>query len=202
MDIFQLLFPFFIILFSIIIHEFSHGYVAYLLGDETAYRYGRLTLNPVPHIDPIGSVLVPTISFMTMGAFLGWAKPVPVNLNNIRHKYGEAMVASAGVISNIMLAFICGVTYKFLFLNGLMTEGLSKALFTVIGINVSLAFFNLIPIPPFDGMAILQGFFPRLRFVTGIIYNPFFIILAIIIASNIYAFFSPALFKLVINLIS
>lgn len=202
MDIFQLLFPFFIILFSIIIHEFAHGYVAYLLGDETAYRHGRLTLNPVPHIDVIGSIIVPAISYMTASTFLGWAKPVPINLNNINHKYGEVMVAAAGVVSNISLAFICGVAYKFLYLNGLMTEGLSKALFTVIGVNVSLAFFNLIPIPPFDGMAILQGFFPKLRFFTGIIYNPIFMILAIIVASNIYMLFSPYIFRIVINLIS
>lgn len=202
MDILQLLFPFGIILFSIIIHEFAHGYVAYVLGDGTASRAGRLTLNPIPHIDFIGSIIVPSLSFMTAGTFLGWAKPVPVNLHNIRQKYGEVAVASAGVISNILLAVVCGIVYKIAATNGFMTEGLSKALFMVITVNVSLAFFNLIPIPPFDGMAILQGFFPRLQFSQTLIYNPFYIVFAIILASNIYMFFSPFIFGFVINLIS
>ena len=192
------LFPILIILFSIVIHEVAHGYAAYLLGDETAYRAGRLTLNPIPHIDLIGSIIVPLLSFTTAGTFLGWAKPVPVNIYNLRGKYSEAIVSGAGVFANIMLAFICGILFKFFALQGTMTDALSTALFTVIGVNISLAFFNLIPIPPFDGMAILQGLFPRMRMITSFMYNPVYLILAIIVASSLYSAFIPHVFKIVI----
>ena len=191
------LFPILIILFSIVIHEVAHGYAAYLLGDETAHRAGRLTLNPIPHIDLIGSIIVPLLSFMSAGTFLGWAKPVPVNTYNLRGKYSEAIVSGAGIFANIMLALICGVLFKIFVSQGVMTEALSTPLITIIYINISLAFFNLIPIPPFDGMAILQGLFPRMRMITSFMYNPLFLILAIIVASKFYGVFIPYVFKIV-----
>ena len=93
-----------IILFSIIIHEVAHGYTAYILGDDTAKNANRLTLNPIPHIDIVGSIFIPILSFTMSGMFLGWAKPVPVNLRNVEGKYGDTFVSAAGVAANILLA--------------------------------------------------------------------------------------------------
>jgi Zn-dependent protease len=156
-------FTFIIIIYSIILHEVAHGYAAYIQGDETAYRMGRLTLNPLPHIDMVGSVIVPLFAFLSLGTFFGWAKPVPYNVYNIRTKVGHAFVAAAGVLTNLLLAFLTGVAFKLLSAQGMLTEGIGKALFLIIGVNVSLAFFNLIPIPPFDGMSITSSFFPAPR---------------------------------------
>ena len=190
----QVLFVFLIVIFSIILHEISHGYAAYVQGDETAYRAGRLTLNPLPHLDVIGSVMVPLLAFFTAGTFFGWAKPVPYNVHNIRSNIGHAFVAAAGVMTNLFLAFATGVIFKILALQGVLTSGVAEALFTIIIVNVSLAFFNLIPVPPFDGMAILQAFFPRLHIRSDFIYSPIYLIGAILIASVLYSMFMPYVF--------
>ncbi len=187
----QTIFSIIVVIFSIILHEVAHGYAAYIQGDETAYRAGRLTLNPLPHIDVIGSVIVPLFAFLTSGMFFGWAKPVPYNLHNIRTRLGEAFVSAAGVLTNLLLAVVTGIIFKVLMLQGAMTESLAYALFTIISINVSLAFFNLIPVPPFDGMAIIQSLFPRLRVTSDFIYNPVYLIAAIIGASVLYSMFIP-----------
>lgn len=197
LSISQPLFPFLIIIFSIILHEIAHGYAAFVQGDYTAYRAGRLTLNPLPHIDIIGSVIVPFVAFLTAGTFFGWAKPVPYNPHNIKTRIGEAFVASAGILVNILLAIIAGLFFKVLAMQGLLTEELGKAIFLVITVNVSLAFFNLIPIPPFDGMAILQALFPRMQIDSRFTYNPFYMVAAIIIASVLYGMFAPSLFGVV-----
>lgn len=194
-------FTFIVIIFSIILHEVAHGYAAYIQGDETANRAGRLTLNPLPHIDVIGSIIVPLFAFLTAGTFFGWAKPVPYNLHNIRTRIGEAFVCAAGVLTNILLAVIAGVVFKILSLQGLLTPSLGTALFTIISINVSLAFFNLIPVPPFDGMAIIQSLFPRIRINSGLIYNPVYLIGAIIVASVLYSAFIPYVFAWVRTLL-
>ena len=190
------IFPFLIIIFSIILHEIGHGYAAYVQGDYTAYRAGRLTLNPLPHIDIMGSVIVPFIAFLTAGTFFGWAKPVPYNPHNIRTRIGLAFVASAGILTNLLLAFIGGVAFKLLAMHGLLTEQTGKAIFLIISVNVSLAFFNLIPIPPFDGMAIIEALFPRFRINSSLIYNPVYMICAIIAASVFYGLFIPHVFVL------
>lgn len=189
------LFPFLIIIFSIILHEIGHGYAAYVQGDHTAHRAGRLTLNPFPHIDMIGSVIVPFIAFLTAGTFFGWAKPVPYNPHNIRTRIGLAFVASAGILTNLFFALLGGIAFKVLALQGLLTEDLGKAIFLIITVNISLAFFNLIPIPPFDGMAIIESLFPRLRINSAFIYNPFYMVTAIIIASIFYGLFIPHIFR-------
>ncbi|MEN9880841.1 MAG: hypothetical protein RLZZ308_24 [Candidatus Parcubacteria bacterium] len=194
LSISQSLFPFLIIIFSIIIHEVAHGYAAYVQGDYTAHRAGRLTLNPLPHIDMMGSVIVPFVAFLTAGTFFGWAKPVPYNPHNIRTRIGEAFVASAGILTNLLIALVAGIVFKVLFLQGLLTEGLAKGIFTIISVNVSLAFFNLIPIPPFDGMAIIQALFPRISLRNSIVYNPFYMVGAIIVASVLYGIIAHPLF--------
>lgn len=191
----QGIYPFLIIIFSIILHEIGHGYAAYVQGDHTALRAGRLTLNPLPHIDMVGSVIVPFVAFLTAGTFFGWAKPVPYNPHNIRTRLGHVFVASAGILVNLLLALLVGLTFKILALNGLLTPVLAKAIFTIISVNVSLAFFNLIPIPPFDGMAILQALFPRMTIKNSIVYNPFYMIVAILVASVLYGMIAPYIFS-------
>lgn len=201
-NISQTIFTFIVIIYSIILHEIAHGYAAYVQGDETAYRMGRLTLNPLPHIDMMGSVFVPLFAFLSLGTFFGWAKPVPYNVHNIRTKIGHAFVAAAGVLTNLLLALLTGIVFKVLASQGVLTYDISVALLTIIKINVSLAFFNLIPVPPFDGMAILQAFFPRLHINSRVIYNPLYMIGAILVASVLYSMFMPTLFGWVTSLLS
>lgn len=191
----QGVFPFLIIIYSIILHEIAHGYAAYVQGDKTAARAGRLTLNPLPHIDMMGSVIIPLVAFFTAGTFFGWAKPVPYNPYNIRTRIGQAFVASAGILTNLLLAFLAGVIFKVLLSNGALTPELGKAIFTIISVNVSLAFFNLIPIPPFDGMSILESLFPRLTVTSRFIQNPVYLVAAILIASVLYGLFMPHVFS-------
>jgi len=148
----------FILFFSVIAHEFCHGYIAYLNGDDTARLLGRLTFNPIPHIDPIGTLILPVLLFLsTRGAFVvGWAKPVPINPFNFRdHDRGMLSVGIAGPLSNILLGTV------FALLSRNLTAGFIRDVFLFGGmINFILAFFNLIPIPPLDGSRILSVFLP------------------------------------------
>ena len=148
-----------IIILSIIFHEVAHGYVANWLGDPTARLSGRLTLNPIPHIDPVGSILVPGILMLSGTPFLiGWAKPVPYNPYNLRHgKWGEALVAFAGPATNILIA----VAFALLLRLGLLTSPLFvQVAVLAIFANIALAIINLIPIPPLDGSKILRALLP------------------------------------------
>lgn len=194
-NISQIVFPFLVVIFSIILHEVSHGYAAYIQGDETAHRAGRLTLNPIPHIDMIGSVVVPLLALFGFGTLFGWAKPVPYNAYNIRTKIGHAFVAAAGVLTNILVATIAVFTFKMLSGEGILTPGLAEAIIIIIKVNISLAFFNLIPVPPFDGMAIIQALFPKLHIRSAVIYSPMYLIVAIIVASVLYSRFIPYIFS-------
>ena len=148
-----------VLLFSIIIHEIAHGYVALLNGDPTARMLGRLTLNPVPHIDPVGSILLPLLLLISQSSFLiGWAKPVPVNPLNFRnYRWGEFAVSAAGPVSNLALAAIFSVLLRL----GLENPGLTQLAYYGVSINIILALFNLIPIPPLDGSHILALVLPR-----------------------------------------
>lgn len=202
LDISQMVFTFLVVMFSIILHEVAHGYAAYIQGDETALRAGRLTLNPLPHIDMMGSVIVPLLAFSTIGTFFGWAKPVPYNVHNIRTKLGHAFVAAAGVMTNLMIAFLVGVSLVFFASQGLVTQALADGLMTVIMVNVSLAFFNLIPVPPFDGMAIIQALFPRIRITSALVYSPLYLVGAILVASVLYTKCMPYIVALVLALLS
>ncbi|MFH1392558.1 MAG: site-2 protease family protein, partial [bacterium] len=143
---------FVILILSIVIHEYAHGYAAYKLGDPTAKNMGRLTLNPIAHIDIFGSILVPLLMYLTTGFVFGWAKPVPYNPYFLRNqKYGPALVAVAGPSANLVTALVFGILFRFLALEG----------FTLIVlINIILAVFNLVPIPPLDGSKILFAFIP------------------------------------------
>ena len=153
-----------ILLISVIIHELAHGYVAYSLGDPTAKYAGRLTLNPLKHLDPFGSVILPLLLFIAGSPFLfGWAKPVPVNPYNFSDKkYGEIKVSVAGPASNLAVALVFGMILRFI--PGvvlLSSPGIQIALTVIVYTNIWLAIFNLIPIPPLDGSWILFSFLPR-----------------------------------------
>jgi Zn-dependent protease len=148
-----------VLLFSVIVHEVAHGYVALLNGDPTARIMGRITLNPVPHIDPVGTIILPLLLLMShAGMLFGWARPVPVNpLNYRNYRWGEFAVSAAGPVSNLALAAIFSVVLRL----GLENPGLTQLAYFGVSINIFLALFNLIPIPPLDGSHILALALPR-----------------------------------------
>jgi len=157
-----MLFSLIIILFSAIIHEYMHGWMADRLGDSTAKYAGRLTLNPLAHIDLWGSILMPAlIYFGTGGAMIfGYAKPVPFNPYNLRdQKYGSAKVAAAGPLTNLFTALFFGLILRFVPLDN---EVFASFLAVIVQINLILFVFNLLPIPPLDGSKIIEPFLPRL----------------------------------------
>ena len=152
-----------VLIFSVIIHELAHGYVAYSLGDPTAKYEGRLTLNPLKHLDPFGSIILPLLLFIAGSPVLfGWAKPVPINPYNFKYqKYGEIKVSIAGPLSNLSLAVFFGLIMRFLPQNLLTANpGIAIAFTYIVAINIWLAIFNLIPIPPLDGSWVLFSFMP------------------------------------------
>jgi len=140
------------LLYSIIFHELAHGWTAYLLGDPTAKSLGRLSLNPLEHLDPVGTLMLFIFGF-------GWAKPVPVDFNRLRDRHkGMIMVSAAGIVTNMLLAFCAFFLIRWL---SLSPSGMPGVLFYYFAqINVILAAFNLIPIPPLDGSKIVMGFAP------------------------------------------
>lgn len=152
-----------IILFSITIHEVSHGEMANRLGDDTAKNSGRLTLNPLKHLDLFGSIILPFFLILVFGRGFGWAKPVPVNPFNLRdRKWGEAKVAFAGPLSNILIAVFFGLLLRFVpFGNFYFGEEAVLIFSFIVWANLLLAVFNLIPIPPLDGSHILFAFLPE-----------------------------------------
>ena len=149
------------VIFAITLHEAAHGYVAKHLGDTTAYMLGRVTLNPIKHIDPIGTIVVPLVTSFT-GFIFGWAKPVPVNFNNLRHPKRDMLwVAAAGPGSNIVQAFLWALVAKLLF----TTEGAAATYWVQVAeagiiVNLIFAILNLFPILPLDGGRILASLLP------------------------------------------
>lgn len=160
MDITVGIFFLIVIIFSAIIHEYSHGWAADQLGDPTAKLSGRLTLNPLAHIDLWGSILLPLLLYFSSGGrfLFAYAKPVPFNPYNLTKapKYGTGIVAAAGPLSNILLAVVFGLLYRFL-----PVPTLLPFIEIIVWANVLLAFFNLIPIPPLDGSKILLVLLPH-----------------------------------------
>ncbi len=152
---------------SIILHEVSHGYVAYRFGDDTAKRAGRLTLNPVSHVDPFGTLLLPLITAAAGFGMFGYAKPVPVSPSKLRHPRNQSLlVALAGPATNIASALMAGVALRAQrsqFVNGgVSAQALwLQVLFWLGFVNVILAIFNLIPVPPLDGSAVVERLLPR-----------------------------------------
>jgi Zn-dependent protease len=158
---FSLLVGFAIVIVALTIHEAAHAWTAERLGDPTARMLGRVSLNPLVHIDPIGTILLPLIAVMTGFPILGWAKPVPVNVSRLRHHRRDFMiVAAAGPISNFLQAVVIAAVFRALYPTG-ASDLLPAILKLGVTINLSLTFFNLIPIPPLDGGNVLAGLVPE-----------------------------------------
>ena len=157
----NLIFSLAILIFSIVLHELAHGYTAYFLGDPTAKYAGRLTINPIKHMELFGSVIVPLITALLPGGIVfGWAKPVPFNPYNLRtKKWGEAIVAIVGPLSNLTIALIFGGLIRFI-QAGSIPDSAFPILLLITTVNVTLAVFNLMPIPPLDGSRILYSLLP------------------------------------------
>ncbi len=150
-----------VLIFSVIIHEVSHGYVANLLGDPTARLEGRLSLNPLKHLDWYGSVVVPGLLIFFGGFIFGWAKPVPYNPHQLRGgKWGPAWVALAGPASNLLIALIFSLTLRFAAINALLSAPTLQFLVSIIALNLTLAVFNMVPVPPLDGSKVLFAALP------------------------------------------
>lgn len=159
MEPIQFIFAIAVLIMSVVAHEVSHGFVAERLGDPTARLAGRLTLNPIKHLDMVGSFIVPVLTFFMGGFIFGWAKPVPYNPHNLRGRYGSALVGVAGPVANIVIALIFSLLIRFSAVIGLSSAFIDIASIVVL-LNILLAFFNLLPIPPLDGSKVLFDILP------------------------------------------
>ena len=196
------IFQIIVLIFSAIIHEYMHGWMADRLGDPTAKNLGRLTLNPLPHIDPVGSVLLPLLMVLSGSGFVfGWAKPVPFNPNNLRdQKYGPAKVAIAGPLGNFITAVFFGLILRFMPIFSLQ---LNIFLQIIIYINLLLMIFNLVPIPPLDGSKVISPFLPykwQVKFFEIERYGMFLVILFVFFAFPVILPVIDFLFKLITGL--
>ncbi|OGN28777.1 MAG: hypothetical protein A3A33_03275 [Candidatus Yanofskybacteria bacterium RIFCSPLOWO2_01_FULL_49_25] len=191
-------------LFSVVLHEVSHGLAARSMGDETAHYAGRLTLNPLKHLDTFGSILLPLILYIaSQGSFIfGYAKPVPYNPLNLRdQKYGPAKVALAGPLANIALAVLFGLLMQILPIS-LQLKPLTDLIQYIVWINLVLAVFNLVPLPPLDGHWILLTFLPASfdRFKQFYIrYGLFFFIIFLLFFSQLLLPLISFLFRVIIG---
>ena len=197
----MILFQLIILLFSVMIHEVSHGTMAKELGDDTAEKMGRLTLNPLAHLDFFGSFLMPLLLyFATGGKFVfGWAKPVPYNPLNLKHpRRDTALLAFAGPMANLLLALVLGVIIRLNFL----PENLVYYLAYIVLINIGLAIFNLVPLPPLDGSKILLYFFPSQKLEIFLLqYGNLLLILFLIFGWGLIQPLISILFRLFIGLV-
>lgn len=178
-SIFQLI----VLLFSVVVHEVAHGAMAESLGDDTARRMGRMTLNPLKHLDPFGSVLLPFVLLLIHSPFIfGYAKPVPYDPSNLRDRqYGPAKVALAGPATNIALAVLASITVRIMIILGVNQIAIQLVAYVVV-VNLILAFFNLIPVPPLDGHWLLMTFLPmRFMALRQFLYRNSLFLLAVII---------------------
>lgn len=159
-DLATSIFSLVVLIISIVIHEVAHGYAANALGDPTAKLSGRLTLNPIPHIDLMGSILIPAFLILTHSNIMfGWAKPVPYNPYNLKNqRWGEAIVGAAGVATNLLLAVVFALITRVAVSYGM--PAFANAAATISFVNLFLGLFNLLPIPPIDGYTVLRGMLP------------------------------------------
>ncbi len=168
-DFLQVFIGFLVLIVSLTVHEAAHAWTADRLGDPTARLLGRVSLNPAVHVDPIGTVLFPLIGMLSRLPIIGWAKPVPVNTARLRHPRRDfVLIAAAGPLSNLLLAVVAAVLYRAVVASvlgghlvvGRATSAVGELLLTAAAVNVSLAVFNMIPIPPLDGGNVLAGLLP------------------------------------------
>lgn len=184
-----------ILVMSVVIHEVSHGFMAEYFGDDTARNAGRLTLNPIRHIDLFGSIFLPAVLILTRSPFLfGWAKPVPYNPNNLSdRKWGTIAVAAAGVCANFFIAIMFGVIIRLSFSMALsLAPGFYVITSAIVIVNLALGIFNLVPIPPLDGSKILFSFLPESAFSFILAYEQYSLVLLIVFI----VFFSDYLYPI------
>jgi Zn-dependent protease len=182
-----------VVLLSLTVHEAAHSLVAFLLGDPTARNRGRMSLNPIVHIDPVGTIILPLLLAFTGAGVFGWAKPVPVNIYNLKNpKRDDGLIALAGPASNLLLALFAAVAIRVILLFALHGQLSSGTVFILrflslgIQVNIFLMLFNLLPIPPLDGSSILQMFLPAHHSFRMIQLQKYgFLILLVLIFTNI-----------------
>jgi Zn-dependent protease len=201
MPIQYLIFEIFVLIFSAIIHEYMHGWMADRLGDSTAKDAGRLTLNPLPHLDLFGSVILPIILVISRAGFIfGWAKPVPFNPYNLRDKkYGSAKVALAGPLGNLITAVFFGLILRFFPLGNIILINLFAI---IVQINLLLMVFNLVPIPPLDGSKVIAPFLPvawQDRFLSMERYGMILVLLFVAFGFTIIVPIINFLFKIIVG---
>jgi Zn-dependent protease len=182
-----------VLVFSLTIHEAAHAWSASRLGDDTARRLGRVSLNPIVHTDPIGTLLLPLIAMSTGAPLIGWAKPTPINISNLRHpRRDHILVTAAGPVSNLIIAIFAAVALRFIpmgapsFSEVEVARPLANIAAQALSLNVLLAVFNMLPIPPLDGGQILMALLPpnlavRLRFL----YQYGFLILMVLLLTGV-----------------
>ena len=189
---FEFIFVIAVLIVSVIVHEISHGYAAERLGDPTARLAGRLTMNPLPHLDILGSLIFPTLSYFLGGFIVGWAKPVPYNPDNMRNpRWGGAIVAAAGPLVNVAIALIFGLLIRFASALGLPDAFIFISSFVVF-INIVLAFLNLMPIPPLDGSKILFAILPYRFYRVQEILEQYGLVVLLFIIFFLWKFLLPA----------
>lgn len=183
-----------VLIMSVVIHEVSHGFMAEYFGDKTARFAGRLTLNPLKHLDLFGSVLLPVLLVLSHSPFLlGWAKPVPYNPNNLSNeKWGTIAIASAGVLANILMAVVFGLIVRFTS-SLLLPEGFYFIVSVIVVVNLALALFNLIPIPPLDGSKILFSLLPASLGNAILLYEQYSLIILLVFIVFFANYLSPIL---------
>lgn len=178
-----------ILVMSVVVHEVSHGLVANALGDSTARLAGRLSFNPLRHLDLLGSIFVPLFLLLShAGIVFGWAKPVPVNPYNLRGTYGEALVSGAGPASNLCIAFVFGILIRFF--GAVLPVSFVTVSASVVFINILLALFNLVPIAPLDGSKILLAFLPP-QSSFAVFWEKYSLVLLLFFVFFLWQFLSP-----------
>jgi Zn-dependent protease len=197
MDATNAIFYVVILVMSIVIHEVSHGFMAEYFGDNTARDAGRLTLNPIPHLDMFGSIILPALLVLSHSPFMfGWAKPVPYNPNNLSNKrWGTFWVAAAGVLANFLIAIIFGFIIRFapnILPSSILSANFYFIISAIVIVNLALGIFNLVPIPPLDGSKILFSFLPESYFSLMIAFERYSLVLLLVFI----VFFSDYLFPI------
>ncbi len=183
-----------ILIVSVILHEVSHGYMADFLGDPTARLSGRLTLNPLKHIDPVGSIIVPLITSLLGGFTFGWAKPVPYNPYNLKNKRtGEFLIAAAGPASNLFIAVVFGTVLRFAAAGAVVMTPFITIVSYIVIINIVLAVFNLIPLPPLDGSKLLFSVLPNQYSRVRHVLESYALFFVLVVASFLWQFVSPVI---------